>query len=95
MWRISGTKGLCNNVPTVDGPTLERSLNEKKIITDGKNSGGETGNLSTDEYANRELCRWCLVMRTMRMLMIVMIIGDHDYCEEDDDQNTDHNGDEQ
>ena len=21
-----------------------------------KNSGGETGNLSTDEYANRELC---------------------------------------
>ena len=56
MWRISGTKGLCNNVPTVDGPTLERSLNEKKIITDRKNSGGETGNLSTDEYANRELC---------------------------------------
>ena len=29
------------------------------------------------------------------MLMIVMVIDDHDYCEEDDDQNTDHNGDEQ
>ena len=56
MWRISGTKGLCNNVPTVDGPIVEGSLNEKKIITDRKNSGDETGNLSTDEYANRELC---------------------------------------
>ena len=43
MWRISGTKGLCNNVPTVDGPIVEGSLNEKKIITDRKNSGGETG----------------------------------------------------
>ena len=29
------------------------------------------------------------------MLMIVMVIDDQDYCEEDDDQNTDHNGDEQ
>ena len=29
------------------------------------------------------------------MLMIVMVIDDHDYCEENDDQNTDHNGDEQ
>ena len=55
MWRISGTKGLCNNVPTVDGPIVEGSLNEKKIITGRKNSSGETGNQSTDEYANREL----------------------------------------
>ena len=29
------------------------------------------------------------------MLMKVMVIDDHDNCEEDDDQNTDHNGDEQ
>ena len=29
------------------------------------------------------------------MFKILMVIDDHDYCEEDDDQNTDHNGDEQ
>ena len=27
--------------------------------------------------------------------MKVIVIDDHDNCEEDDDQNTDHNGDEQ
>ena len=29
------------------------------------------------------------------MLMKVIVIDDHGNCEEDDDQNTDHNGDEQ
>ena len=29
------------------------------------------------------------------MLMILMVIDDHDNCEEDDKHNTDHNGDEQ